>query len=50
MKLGPGGLVDLEFAVHVLQLTTHVGIDTRLENALEALAAESWCGQILSRR
>ena len=41
VKLGPGGLVDLEFAVHVLQLTTGVGIDTRLENALEALAAES---------
>jgi glutamate-ammonia-ligase adenylyltransferase len=41
VKLGPGGLVDLEFAVHVLQLTTHVGIDTRLENALEALAADS---------
>jgi len=41
VKLGPGGLVDLEFAVHVLQLTTHVGIDTRLENALAALEAES---------
>jgi glutamate-ammonia-ligase adenylyltransferase len=41
VKLGPGGLVDLEFAVHVLQLTTGVGIDTRLENALEALAADS---------
>jgi glutamate-ammonia-ligase adenylyltransferase len=41
VKLGPGGLVDLEFAVHVLQLTTHVGIDSRLENALAALEAES---------
>ena len=41
VKLGPGGLVDLEFATHVLQLTTHVGLDTRLEDALEALAAES---------
>jgi glutamate-ammonia-ligase adenylyltransferase len=41
VKLGPGGLVDLEFAVHVLQLTKHVGLDTRLEYALEALAAES---------
>ena len=39
VKLGPGGLVDLEFAIHVLQLTTHVGLDTRLEVALEALAA-----------
>jgi glutamate-ammonia-ligase adenylyltransferase len=41
VKLGPGGLVDLEFAVHVLQLTTHVGLNTRLECALEELAAES---------
>jgi glutamate-ammonia-ligase adenylyltransferase len=41
VKLGPGGLVDLEFAVHVLQLTTHVGLGTRLEDALEALQAES---------
>src|SRR4030095_11118215 len=37
IKLGPGGLVDLEFAVHTLQLTTHVGLDPRLEIALEAL-------------
>ena len=41
VKLGRGGLVDLEFAVQVLQLTTHVGLSTRLEDALEALAAES---------
>ena len=41
VKLGAGGLVDLEFATHVLQLTTGVGLDTRLEKALEALAAES---------
>ena len=41
VKLGPGGLVDLEFAVHVLQLTRHVGLNTRLEVAIEALAAES---------
>ena len=41
VKLGSGGLVDLEFAAHVLQLTTHVGLDTRLEVALETLAAES---------
>ncbi len=41
VKLGPGGLVDLEFAVHVLQLTRHVGLDTRLEVALDQLAAES---------
>ena len=41
VKLGPGGLVDLEFSVHVLQLTRHVGVNTRLEVALEELAAES---------
>ena len=32
VKLGPGGLVDLEFATHVLQLTTGVGLITRLED------------------
>ena len=37
IKLGPGGLVDLEFAAHTLQLTTHVGLDPRLEVALAAL-------------
>ncbi|HWJ39332.1 MAG TPA: bifunctional [glutamine synthetase] adenylyltransferase/[glutamine synthetase]-adenylyl-L-tyrosine phosphorylase [Sphingomicrobium sp.] len=41
VKLGPGGLVDLEFAVHVLQLTTKIGLNTRLEVALEELEAES---------
>jgi glutamate-ammonia-ligase adenylyltransferase len=41
VKLGPGGLVDLEFAVHVLQLTRHVGLEPRLETALEMMAAES---------
>ena len=41
VKLGPGGLVDLEFAVHVLQLTKHIGLNTRLEIALEELAADS---------
>ena len=41
VKLGPGGLVDLEFAVHVLQLTKHVGLNTRLEVALEQLEADS---------
>ncbi|GAA4724134.1 bifunctional [glutamine synthetase] adenylyltransferase/[glutamine synthetase]-adenylyl-L-tyrosine phosphorylase [Sphingomonas lutea] len=41
VKLGPGGLVDLEFAVHVLQLTRHVGLDPGLDTALQALAAES---------
>jgi len=42
VKLGAGGLVDLEFATHVLQLTTHIGLHTRLEDALEALAGEGF--------
>ncbi|MFC7536624.1 bifunctional [glutamine synthetase] adenylyltransferase/[glutamine synthetase]-adenylyl-L-tyrosine phosphorylase [Sphingomonas sp. GCM10030256] len=37
IKLGPGGLVDLEFATHTLQLTTHAGLDPRLEVAIAAL-------------
>jgi glutamate-ammonia-ligase adenylyltransferase len=41
VKLGPGGLVDLEFAVHVLQLTRHLGLDPRLEVALRQLAADN---------
>jgi glutamate-ammonia-ligase adenylyltransferase len=39
VKLGPGGLVDLEFCVHVLQLTRGVGLDPCLDRALEALVA-----------
>jgi glutamate-ammonia-ligase adenylyltransferase len=41
VKLGRGGLIDLEFSVHVLQLTRRVGLSTRLEAALEELAAKS---------
>ena len=37
IKLGPGGLVDLEFAVHTLQLVSHKGLDPRLEIALAEL-------------
>jgi glutamate-ammonia-ligase adenylyltransferase len=37
VKLCPGGLVDLEFAVHVLQLTTGIGFDPRLEVAIATL-------------
>jgi glutamate-ammonia-ligase adenylyltransferase len=37
IKLGPGGLVDLEFAVHVLQLTHGIGFDPRLEYAIAAI-------------
>jgi glutamate-ammonia-ligase adenylyltransferase len=38
VKLGRGGLVDLEFAVHVLQLTRHIGLEPRLEGAIAELA------------
>ena len=38
IKLGPGGLVDLEFAVHTLQLRHGIGLDPRLEHAVAALA------------
>ena len=37
IKLGQGGLVDLEFAVHTLQLIHRVGLDPRLEVAISAL-------------
>jgi glutamate-ammonia-ligase adenylyltransferase len=37
VKLGPGGLVDLEFAVHALQLRHGIGLDPHLEVALAAL-------------
>jgi glutamate-ammonia-ligase adenylyltransferase len=40
VKLGPGGLVDLEFAVHVLQLTRQRALDPHLETAVERLAAD----------
>lgn len=38
VKLGEGGLVDLEFAIQVLQLGEKVGLDPRMERAAEALA------------
>jgi glutamate-ammonia-ligase adenylyltransferase len=41
VKLGPGGLVDLEFAIHVLQLTRHVGMTPGLDLAIEALRADN---------
>jgi glutamate-ammonia-ligase adenylyltransferase len=37
-KLGPGGLVDLEFAVHVLQLAHKKGLVPNMEKALKMLA------------
>ncbi|HWT11491.1 MAG TPA: bifunctional [glutamate--ammonia ligase]-adenylyl-L-tyrosine phosphorylase/[glutamate--ammonia-ligase] adenylyltransferase [Allosphingosinicella sp.] len=38
IKHGPGGLIDLEFAVHTLQLRHLVGLHPRLELALADLA------------
>jgi glutamate-ammonia-ligase adenylyltransferase len=37
IKLGDGGLVDLEFAVHTLQLRYHVGLHPQLEPAIAEL-------------
>jgi [glutamine synthetase] adenylyltransferase / [glutamine synthetase]-adenylyl-L-tyrosine phosphorylase len=37
VKLGPGGLVDLEFIVHVTQLGTGGGFDPRLDAAITML-------------
>ena len=41
VKLGPGGLVDLEFSVQVLQLTRQIGLDPRLDVALAQLEEEN---------
>ena len=38
-KLLPGGLVDLEFAVHTLQLEHRTGFDPRLGRAIDLLGA-----------
>jgi glutamate-ammonia-ligase adenylyltransferase len=38
VKLGEGGLVDLEFAVQILQLSKKNAFDPRLEHAVEMLA------------
>jgi glutamate-ammonia-ligase adenylyltransferase len=39
IKLGDGGLVDLEFLVQTLQLTHGVGLTPRLDEAIAALVA-----------
>ena len=39
-KLLPGGLVDLEFAVHVRQLVHRTGLDPSLNAAIDALVAK----------
>lgn len=40
VKRGAGGLIDLEFVVHYLQLTRKAGLDPDLRKALDALIAE----------
>ena len=45
IKLGPGGLVDLEFAVHTLQLRHGIGLHPRLEHALTDLVAAGLAGK-----
>jgi glutamate-ammonia-ligase adenylyltransferase len=44
VKLGPGGLVDLEFAIHVLQLTTKTGLHPQLGAAIDELVANGFVG------
>jgi glutamate-ammonia-ligase adenylyltransferase len=44
IKRGEGGLVDLEFAVHVLQLEHRIGLDPHLEVALAALGEAGLVG------
>ncbi|WP_445192064.1 bifunctional [glutamine synthetase] adenylyltransferase/[glutamine synthetase]-adenylyl-L-tyrosine phosphorylase [Sphingomonas sp. Tas61C01] len=39
-KLLPGGLVDLEFTVHVAQLVARAGFDANLARAIASLAAQ----------
>ena len=38
IKLGAGGLIDLEFAIHTLQLSHRTGLKPRLSDAIAALA------------
>jgi glutamate-ammonia-ligase adenylyltransferase len=37
VKLLPGGLVDMEFIIHALQLQTHAGMKPQLGPAIDAL-------------
>jgi len=40
IKLAPGGLIDLEFAVHTLQLVHRRGLVPSLADAIEALVRD----------
>src|ERR1044072_4963812 len=44
IKRGEGGLIDLEFAVHVLQLRHGIGLHPHLEDALADLHAAGLAG------
>jgi glutamate-ammonia-ligase adenylyltransferase len=44
IKRGEGGLIDLEFAVHVLQLRHRIGLHPHLEDALADLDAAGLAG------
>lgn len=44
IKRGDGGLIDLEFAVHVLQLRHRIGLHPHLEDALADLEAAGLAG------
>lgn len=39
VKLLPGGLIDLEFIIHIRQLTHNIGFDPHLGRAIEVLSA-----------
>lgn len=47
-KLLPGGLVDLEFAVHIVQLTRHIGLHPNLHRAISALIGEGAAPQTMA--
>jgi glutamate-ammonia-ligase adenylyltransferase len=42
IKLGEGGLVDLEFAVHILQLSHGVGLKPQLDRAVAELVTAGY--------
>ncbi len=49
VKLGEGGLVDLEFAIHTLQLIHGKGLDPRLEVAIAGLAEAGLADPVINQ-
>ena len=49
IKLAPGGLVDLEFAVHTLQRSHHAALKPRLADAVAGLIAAGLVPRALAR-